>query len=79
MLYRGLGDHTFYNMYIYIYYILAICASYIFCHIHIVNLPTFHTIHFTLHHACVLNHILSLPFIVAEILDGRVCKAFSEK
>ena len=22
VLYRGLGDHTFYNMYVYIYYIL---------------------------------------------------------
>ena len=62
VLYRCLGDHTFYNMYvaiyIYIHLLHTICASCIFCHIHSVNLPTFHTIHFTLHYACVLNHIL---------------------
>ena len=47
VLYRGLGDHTFYNMY-YIY--TFINALTVYFAISSVNLPTFHTIHFTLHY-----------------------------
>ena len=40
-----------------------------------IYLPIFHTLYFTLYHACVLIHAV-LSIEMAEILDGRIRIAF---
>ena len=53
MLYRGLGDHTFYNMYIYIYYILyALPGILQYCESAHISHHTFHTAI----HMCIESH-----------------------
>ena len=42
--------------------------------------PTFHTLYFTLHCACVLNNVVLTTVIeMVEILDGRVGKCSVER